>query len=460
MCRGLNVTSPEHRSKAASMNGATGKVKRDPGEVRLLREVICPNCWTRFSPGEVLWISRHEDLLGDQRVVGDHEHQRFLPTRFNLDGEALDARGFACTDLACPHCHLPIPRDLLSLPTYFVSAFGSHFSGKSFYVSAMSHVLRQVLPYDFKIEFRDTDLENNRRLKGYETAVFDNAKPKISVPLRALVEKTQERGVATLYRKVQFGNQSVDYPIPFLFTVQPSSQHQANGKAETMGRVVCLYDNAGESFQPGHDVVDNPSTRHLGRSNLLFFLFDPTQDSRFLNRLRSVDPTRIPKEPVRREQESILQEAARRVRHFRGLAPTEKHNAPLIVVVTKFDCWSKLLPGRSQKEPWRAVRVSGNGSASSARDVTKLECSSIEDTSAAVRKLLLETCKEIVTAAESFVDDVTYVPVSSVGWSARPLDSEPGQFEIRPEEANPYWVAAPMIHGLWQSIPGLIEEVW
>ena len=46
-------------------------------------------------------------------------------------------------------------------------------------------------------------------------------------------------------------------------------------------RALGLYDNAGEHFLPGRDTLGSPVTRHLARSRVLFFLFDPTQDPRF-----------------------------------------------------------------------------------------------------------------------------------------------------------------------------------
>ena len=55
---------------------------------RLMYRLTCPNCWHTFHPEEVLFISRHPDLLGDS-VLGSEEYRRFLPTRFALSGEAL-----------------------------------------------------------------------------------------------------------------------------------------------------------------------------------------------------------------------------------------------------------------------------------------------------------------------------------------------------------------------------------
>src|SRR4051794_17403785 len=82
--------------------------------IRLLSQVTCPHCCERFPPDEVLWISEHIDLLGDP-LAGPERQQRFLPSRFTIDGDAIDARGMTCRTLACPRCHLPMPRAMLEM---------------------------------------------------------------------------------------------------------------------------------------------------------------------------------------------------------------------------------------------------------------------------------------------------------------------------------------------------------
>jgi hypothetical protein len=64
----------------------------------LLPRITCPHCWHNFAPEDVLWVAAHQDLLGDPRL-GPEQPQRFLPSRFDLDGNALDARGFSCGQL-------------------------------------------------------------------------------------------------------------------------------------------------------------------------------------------------------------------------------------------------------------------------------------------------------------------------------------------------------------------------
>ena len=111
----------------------------------LLPRTTCPHCWASFAPEEALWVSAHTDLLGDPRL-GPDEPQRFLPTRFDVDGHALDARGLACHHLACPKCHLGMPRGLLEMEPAFVSILGTPACGKSFLLTALTWELRRLLP--------------------------------------------------------------------------------------------------------------------------------------------------------------------------------------------------------------------------------------------------------------------------------------------------------------------------
>src|SRR4051812_32669002 len=108
-----------------------------PQATLLLRQITCPHCWKTFHPEEVLWIAAHADLLGAARLGPDHP-QRFLPTRFNIDGNALDAHGFECQPLACPHCPLGVPRALLETEPMFVSILGTPACGKSYYLASLT----------------------------------------------------------------------------------------------------------------------------------------------------------------------------------------------------------------------------------------------------------------------------------------------------------------------------------
>lgn len=86
----------------------------------LLNQVTCPHCWHVFAPEDSLWVSEHPDLVGDAKL-GDMHAVRFLPSRFSHEGDAIDSEGYRATRLACPNCHLEIPRPLFQLPAVFYS---------------------------------------------------------------------------------------------------------------------------------------------------------------------------------------------------------------------------------------------------------------------------------------------------------------------------------------------------
>ena len=229
------------------------------------------------------------------------------------------------TDWRARDCHLAVPRALFETEPLFLSILGAPACGKSYFLSSMTWQLRKVLPKNFALAFGDADPLSNNRLHGYEEMQFLNPDQDALVA----IEKTETQG--DLYDTVLFADQAVSYPRPFLFTVQPLESHPNYQK---FSRILCLYDNAGESFLPGEDTATNPHTRHLALSRALLFLFDPTQDPRFRNACagKSSDPQmqgrtqRLARERAVR-QETILFEAATRVRRYTGLCAERKASA-------------------------------------------------------------------------------------------------------------------------------------
>jgi hypothetical protein len=108
----------------------------------------------------------------------------------------------------------------------------------------MTHRLRRVLPRDFALNFSDADPEANAILQGYEDTLFANdGKDLVSL------DKTGETG--NWYQQVDFGVKSIAYPKPFFFQMSPIDGHPNADNAANVSRTLCLYDNAGESFQAG-----------------------------------------------------------------------------------------------------------------------------------------------------------------------------------------------------------------
>lgn len=412
----------------------------------LLKQVTCPHCWHVFVPEDSLWVSEHPDLIGDPKL-GVEFAQRFLPSRFSVEGDAIDAAGYRATRMACPSCHLEVPRPLYQVPAVFYSILGAPACGKSYFLASMTWKLRQTLPRYFHVTMNDADAQANARLHQYEEQQFLNPDPDQLVSLA----KTETQG--DLYDQVNMGDHSITLPRPFMFTLQPGVRHPNHRNSKNVSRVACLYDNAGESFLPGADSVSSPVTRHLALSACLFFCFDPTQDPRFRRACegKSDDPqmasraARLQREATVR-QDTILLEAIQRVRRHAGLREDQLHQRPLVIVVTKWDSWKNLLPEVSNDAPYF------NFDDQKART---LDLDRIRSVSAAVESLLQTLCPEIVAAAQGFAQELTFIPVSATGHSPE-VDPATGSLGIRPRDIEPYWVEVPMVFALSQWARGLI----
>ncbi|MFT7638605.1 MAG: hypothetical protein ACI9G1_000329 [Pirellulaceae bacterium] len=411
--------------------------------VRLQKQLVCPHCWHSFTPDAALWISQHSDLMGDPRI-GDDQPRRFLPTRFNSAGQAIDPRGLPCSELACPSCHLGVPRAMFELPTSFWSILGSPASGKSYLLAAMSWTLRKVLPQYFSASFSDVDPLTNRILNEYEEMLFLSSNPDEIVAIR----KTETQG--DLYSTVRYGDRTVNYPQPFIFSTRALPGHPNEQAAGKRGRVLCLYDNAGEHFLPGQDSAASPATRHLAHSRGMFFLFDPMQDPRFREICQGYsDDPQLAKHSRTMRQEAVLQEAANRVRRFTGLPEHERHNRPLIIIVTKYDVWHELLGSEPLSPPWVKSK--------SGRYALNLDY--INRVSKALRAILWKYTPELVSVAEAFAERVYFLPCSATGVSPEVMPDS-GLLGIRANHIKPIWAEVPMTFALSQFTRDGLVSGW
>lgn len=425
--------------------GNDGMVK-NAQQLTLVGQITCPHCWHTFSPEDSLWVAEHPDLTGDAKLGAMHAI-RFLPSRFSVEGDAIDPEGYRATKLACPNCHLNVPRPLFQIPPLFYSILGAPACGKSYFLASMSWRLRQLLPTHFHVSLNDADAGANARLHQYEEQQFLNADPDQLVS----IEKTQTQG--DLYDQVQMGEHSITLPRPFMFTIQPGADHPNFNNVTKISRVMCMYDNAGESFLPGEDTFASPVTRHLALSNCLFFCFDPTQDPRFRKACEGIsdDPqmkprsTRLARETSVR-QDTVLLEAIQRVRRHAGLREDELHQRPMVIVVTKWDSWKKLLPDVSNEPPYFDIP---------GQSVRTIDGDRIRFTSDKLRDLLRKYCPEIVAAAQGFAKELTFIPISATGVSPE-MDEATGTLGIRPRDIEPYWVEVPMLYAMARWCRGLV----
>lgn len=439
--------------------GRSGNPRADAQEatrsLRLLATVTCPHCWHVYPPEDSLWISSdHPSLRGDPKL-GDVP-RRFPAERFHVSGDALDATGRRCSALACPKCHLEVPRVLYEYRPFFVSIVGAPAAGKSFLLGAMSWTLRTSLPRKFRTAFLDADPALNLRLHEYERDLFLNPKADELVA----IEKTQVQGMANLYDQVMFspGEAPVSLPRPFVFRLEAADRHPDAGRRHLTARAVCLYDNAGESFLASARSDETRSIEHLGHAHVTMFLFDPTQDMRFRQacRGRSEDPQMKVREHTFSQeaailQHTILENAAARMQKLRNLGYGDKHDGPLVVAVTKCDAWAALLPNADKLLRMPLVTMVRAGE-DGVEPLHALRMDAVREVSKAVRTVLLKLAPEVIGAAEGFSSNVTYLPCSATGRNVQKLGSaDPNAkvaFGIRPRDIKPFWCDLPFLVGM------------
>lgn len=373
---------------------------------RLIDTIVCPHCWTPFPPEDLRFIATSPELSFDHIVPGGAP-RRFVPSLFTFEGDGIDPGGGVCTETACPHCHLKVPRLLAQRKKISVSIFGAPGSGKSFLLAAMTHKTAEVFP-DFGLTIDDVDQEANAILHDYERELFAQPTPTTRVQLR----KTEQTG--DWYNRIKWRGRERSFPKPFLFRLDSLAK---NHNASPSGRVLCLYDNAGESFEPGGETEGNPVTRHMAQADGLIFVFDPTQEPAFRKACQQQSDDHQWTDNRLSRQSSLFSEAMDRILKHRGQLPTSKIETPLIVLLPKFDAWRFLLGNEPLPQPWLLEKAS----LSSAVPQKVFDAHAVLRVSHALRAVLDDLARPMLTRIESVCDHrkVLYLPVSATGCSPR-----------------------------------------
>ena len=394
--------------------------------------ITCPHCWNEFHLSQVHYISSHPSLTGDS-VLGETAQTRFLPSKFNAQGYAIDARGMVCRDMACPRCHLKIPEILLEEKIDVLSIVGSPASGKSYYITALTNMLRKNLPEYFDYSFSDADVSMNYMLNHYEDLLFHGV-PDVEVSL----PKTELEG-NNFSSQVTLRGMTINLPLPYIFTLRKIHDSTANGNSRGLMHNIVMYDNAGEHFEAGRDSVANLATMHLINSSLIMFLFDPFKDSKALRDCDANDPqANVALRTINQGQ--ILREMINRIKKFRGMASFEKSDKILTVLVPKYDAWSNSFPFDLKDFAFTALDE---------RTFTySLDFTAIKLVSYSTRQWLLARAPEIVAESEAFFKTVYFLPVSALGHCPS-YDAAKNMIGIKPGDINPIWVDVPIYIYLW-----------
>lgn len=372
-------------------------------------EFTCPVCWFRFDRGDSMNISIHASLRGDS-VLGEEHMQRFLASRFNDRGQALDAMGLVAPEIACPHCRRKLPPNFLDQPHHIFSIVGAPSSGKSYYLSVLIKKMQDVSFKHFGVTFRDAAPSENAVLNDMRNHLFSAGTPE-----EAYLAKTDLEGA--LYETLPRQGRQVRLPKPFIFRLSGRDR-------EEEGFSIVFYDNAGEHFEPGRNSADSPGAQHIAVASGIFFLFDPLYNPEFRRKLTGQSDPQL--EQRRNDQQDILlAESETRIKEILGLSASERISTPLAVIAGKSDAWLQLL---GEKPLLSSIVTGGNG--------PRVSLANLKANSDRVRNLLLEICPSIVANAEAISSEVSYFPASPLGHPPVQFEDSQGHLRIGPDPAK------------------------
>jgi hypothetical protein len=237
--------------------------------------------------------------------------------------------------------------------------------------------------------------------------------------------------------------------------MQPTLRHPNRAHAQRISRTVVLYDNAGEDFLPRTEEASSAAVRHLAKSQIIFLLFDPTQEQRFRALLTSDDPQLsvglrpdVEGGPVRYRQETIVRELSVRLRRYLHLTQGDRLRKPLIIIVPKFDIWADMAGFSIAEEPF--VKLDGGGP-------LRFDVDRVEQVSDALEALFRRLCPDFVATAEALSSIIRYVPVTSLGCSPVLVEREGHKlFGVYPKDLRPRWVTVPLLYSLCTWTKGTI----
>jgi hypothetical protein len=371
----------------------------------------CPVCWLRFDIGDIMHVAAHDSLRGDP-VLGEDAPQRFLATRFNDVGQALDALGLPCTEIACPHCRRVLPAGFAETTHHIISLVGDQSAGKSYYLSVLLNVLPAKLFEHFSVVFQDADPAGNAILNQMKQTLFG-----AKTPEGARLIKTQLEGI--MYERLPRYGRVVALPKPFVFSVTSAPDPARHCS-------LIFYDNAGEHFQPGRDSMDSPGAQHVASSAGILFLVDPFNNPDFRQRIADRADPQLETQIV--DQQSVIL-SEMKVRLAKLLKKSLSYRVPtsMAVLIGKCDAWLHLLP-----EVPRYPLVDG-----------ALDLDVVQTNSDRLRAFLKEICPAIVANAESVSADVRYFAISSFGHA--PVKVGPGDYVPDPRRLQPFQVEVPIV---------------
>ena len=400
--------------------------------------MICHRCWYEFELHHLLSIAEGDGLQSDL-ILGPQHALRFLSSRFDADGNAVDPSGATCKSVACPRCRLKLPRILTQCEPIFLSLLGAPGSGKSFFLASATWSLREQsnrLPF----ACIDPDPVANALLHEAEAMLF---RPAGSTDLVSL-KKTETSG-SERYDETWFEGRQVSLPTPYVIALTEDAQKETTKDPVT----VVLYDNAGEHHLPSDEKDSKQATGHLKCSASSIVLIDPIQHPGLRKTCSPHDPQvalaeRNEAAPPR--QELLITQAVASIRKMRNLRESDAIDQPLIIAVGKSDAWAPAHLGHITQD----ILIREDDA------ISRFDLEAIKTVSNDVRAHLEKHAPEITGTADALSSNVLYLPVSSTGGAPEAQSGSGNTLGFRAGSITPQWTMECLLLAIELANPGLL----
>lgn len=174
--------------------------RQQPEERPLLYDIVCPYCFSKFSPEEVVFRAAHhrdddEDYaLGEDAKLNRYRERFGLDTVFDMEAVLAphdvpeehriysdnivmglnDRYGVVTRRRLCPQCHNELPVTAGKAPSNIISIIGASQVGKSVYMTSLIHTLQHYTADHFDAACMPLNAEISRRFRAdYEEPLFE-----------------------------------------------------------------------------------------------------------------------------------------------------------------------------------------------------------------------------------------------------------------------------------------------
>ncbi|WP_206110222.1 TRAFAC clade GTPase domain-containing protein [Paenibacillus aquistagni] len=176
------------------------KRKKDEAPKPLFYDIVCPYCFNKFSPEEVVFRAAHSREDDEDYALQEDEALNRYRDRFGLDTvyemEAVlrpqdipeehriysdhvlvalhDRYGVTTRKRLCPHCHNELPVTAGKVPSNIISIVGASQVGKSVYMTSLIHTLQHMTADRFDAACMPLTTEISRKFRTmYEEPLFE-----------------------------------------------------------------------------------------------------------------------------------------------------------------------------------------------------------------------------------------------------------------------------------------------